>query len=176
METILRVFQVLLAVGLIGVVLLQRSEGGGLGVGSSGGMGSFMSVRGTANFLTRVTSILGALFMITCLALALIAKPAEAPQSIFDAPAPSATMPASANDSAPLPIPAPVEKPAASGLSAPETAPAPVETATPATPPASLTPPATETPAIPSDATTPKSPSGQTKAPSHTGASQPAGQ
>jgi len=45
MEILLRVFQVFLALGLIGVVLLQRSEGGGLGIGSSGGMGSFMSVR-----------------------------------------------------------------------------------------------------------------------------------
>ncbi len=60
MEIVLRVLQVFLALGLIGVVLLQRSEGGGLGIGSSGGMGSFMSVRGTANFLTRVTAILAA--------------------------------------------------------------------------------------------------------------------
>ena len=101
MEIILRVLQVFLALGLIGVVLLQRSEGGGLGIGSSGGAGSFMSVRGTANFLTRLTAILAALFMITCLILALLAKPNTAPKSIFDTPAPgSATLPA-------IPVPAP---------------------------------------------------------------------
>jgi preprotein translocase subunit SecG len=100
MEIILRVFQVFLAVGLIGVVLLQRSEGGGLGVGSSGGMGSFMSVRGTANFMTRVTGILAALFMLTCLTLAVIAKPGQKPQSIFDTPSPAAP----AQTSAPAPV------------------------------------------------------------------------
>ena len=89
MEILLRVFQVFLALGLIGVVLLQRSEGGGLGIGSSGGMGSFMSVRGTANFLTRVTAILAGLFMVVCLILALMAKPVTAPKSIFDTPAPA---------------------------------------------------------------------------------------
>lgn len=90
METVLRVFQVFLAVGLIGVVLLQRSEGGGLGIGSSGGMGSFMSVRGTANLLTRVTAVLAGLFMITCLALVLIAQPRQQARSIFDTQNPSA--------------------------------------------------------------------------------------
>src|ERR1700753_3100444 len=92
MEIVLRVLQVFLAVGLIGVVLLQRSEGGGLGMGSGGGMGSFMSVRGTANFLTRVTAILAALFMVTCLVLALLARPSTAPKSILDAPEPLSTI------------------------------------------------------------------------------------
>ncbi len=87
MEIILRIFQVFLAIGLIGVVLLQQSEGGGLGIGSSGGAGSFMSVRGSANFLTRVTAIFGGLFMVTCLAMAILAKPSQTQRSIFDAPA-----------------------------------------------------------------------------------------
>src|SRR6202451_1254884 len=111
METILRVLQVFLAIGLSGVVLLQRAEGGGLGIGSSGGAGSFMSVRGTANFLTRVTAILAALFMVTCLVLAILAKPTGAPKSIFDAPspasAPAQTTPAPAETPAPQPSPAP---------------------------------------------------------------------
>src|SRR6202012_5745811 len=97
MEIVLRVLQVFLAIGLIGVVLLQRSEGGGLGMGSGGGMGSFMSVRGTANFLTPATGILAALFMIPCLVLALLARPPGAPKSIFDTsspvPAPAPTAP-----------------------------------------------------------------------------------
>ena len=57
---------------LIGVVLIQRSEGGGLGIGSSQGMGSFMSGRGTANLLTRTTAILAAVFMVLSLVLALL--------------------------------------------------------------------------------------------------------
>jgi len=140
MEIVLRVFQVFLALGLIGVVLLQRSEGGGLGIGSSGGAGSFMSVRGTANFLTRVTAILAALFMITCLALALIAKPTTAPKSIFDTPAnarvpvPSApALPPSApspSETLPSSAPAPSEKPLSTELPAP-TVVAPVPSATP---------------------------------------------
>jgi preprotein translocase subunit SecG len=109
METVLRVFQVFLAIGLIGVVLLQRSEGGGLGIGSSGGMGSFMSVRGTANLLTRVTSVLAFLFMATCLALVLISGPRQQARSIFDQPTQ-----APAGQSAPAPAaPQPAPQPAA---------------------------------------------------------------
>jgi preprotein translocase subunit SecG len=168
MEIILRVFQVFLAVGLIGVVLLQRSEGGGLGIGSSGGAGSFMSVRGTANFLTRVTAILAALFMITCLTLALLAKPNTAPKSIFDSSTPSSTItvppvpaPAVPTPTTPpvseaplLPVPVPGEgvtttppqalsptPPAAPATVAPAPAPAPLpEAAAPAAPDASATP------------------------------------
>jgi preprotein translocase subunit SecG len=148
MEIVLRVLQVFLAVGLIGVVLLQRSEGGGLGIGSSGGAGSFMSVRGTANFLTRVTAILAALFMITCLVLALLAKPNTAPKSIFDGPVPGSTVPAPvipapvapASEAPALPVPVPGEKPDA-GVT---TSPAPV----PAAPaPAVVPPPAAAAPA-----------------------------
>jgi preprotein translocase subunit SecG len=141
MEIVLRVLQVFLAIGLIGVVLLQRSEGGGLGIGSSGGAGSFMSVRGTANFLTRVTAILAALFMITCLVLALLAKPNTAPKSIFDGPVPGTTAPAPlipapsvpapavpaapANEAPALPVPVPGEKPDAGVTTSPTSVPAP---------------------------------------------------
>ena len=72
MATILLVLQIFVTLALIGVVLIQRSEGGGLGIGSSQGMGSFMSGRGTANLLTRTTAILAALFFGLSLALALI--------------------------------------------------------------------------------------------------------
>jgi preprotein translocase subunit SecG len=95
MDTVLLVIHLFLAMALIGVVLLQRSEGGGLGIGSSGGMGSFMSVRGTANLLTRMTAILATLFMLTSLALALLAGHGNKPRSLFDtAPAPAQTAPA----------------------------------------------------------------------------------
>jgi preprotein translocase subunit SecG len=144
METILRILQVFLALGLIGVVLLQRSEGGGLGIGSSGGMGSFMSVRGTANFLTRVTAILAALFMTTCLALTLMAKPAQAPRSIFDTPAP---VPASSAPAAPTPVPAAPEAAPAPAASAPPADKAPPVSAPEASPPAAAAPPPAEAPA-----------------------------
>jgi preprotein translocase subunit SecG len=188
METILRIFQVLLAIGLIGVVLLQRSEGGGLGVGSSGGMGSFMSVRGTANFLTRVTSILGGLFMLTCMALALIGHTAEAPRSIFDVPAstmpaPSAPKTAAPGDNASGPSAAPVTEPApaaiapsgpAATIPAPLAVPSVVATPTTEIPPAPIETPAPAAP-VP-NATGAKSQSGQARKSSHKEAPRPSGQ
>lgn len=69
---------------MIGVVLIQRSEGGGLGIGSSQGMGSFMSGRGTANLLTRTTAILAAIFMCLSLALALLNRGGGSARSILD--------------------------------------------------------------------------------------------
>ncbi len=68
----LLVLHLLVTLTLIGVVLIQRSEGGGLGIGSSQGMGAFMSGRGTANLLTRTTAILAAIFMLLSLALAVL--------------------------------------------------------------------------------------------------------
>ena len=87
METILLVVHLMLAVALIVTVLLQHSEGGGLGIGGGGGVGGLVSVRGTTNFLTRATGILAALFMTTSLTLAIMASQGKAPQSILDRPA-----------------------------------------------------------------------------------------
>jgi preprotein translocase subunit SecG len=72
MTTVLLIIHLFVTLALIGVVLIQRSEGGGLGVGSSQGMGSFMSGRGTANLLTRTTAILATMFMALSLTLALM--------------------------------------------------------------------------------------------------------
>ncbi len=72
MTTVLLIIHLFVTLALIGVVLIQRSEGGGLGIGSSQGMGSFMSGRGTANLLTRTTAILGTIFMVLSLTLALL--------------------------------------------------------------------------------------------------------
>ena len=71
MFTFLLIVQILVAAALCTVILMQRSEGGGLGVGGSSS--GFMTARGAADFLTRATSILGALFVILCIALAAIA-------------------------------------------------------------------------------------------------------
>jgi preprotein translocase subunit SecG len=72
LTTVLLIIHLFVTMALIGVVLIQRSEGGGLGIGTSQGMGSFMSGRGTANLLTRATAILAAVFMALSLTLALL--------------------------------------------------------------------------------------------------------
>ena len=70
MQHVVIVIHLMLVLGLIGAVLLQRSEGGGLGIGSSGG---FMSSRGTANVLTRATAIIAGCFFATSLIPSIIA-------------------------------------------------------------------------------------------------------
>ena len=101
MITVLLVLHFFVAAALIGVVLLQRSEGGGLGIGSSQGMGNFMSGRGTANLLTRATGVLAAIFMALALALGLLNQGTGRQRSLFDTP------PASAPGAAPGAAPAP---------------------------------------------------------------------
>ena len=93
MATVLLVLHLFVTLALIGVVLLQRSEGGGLGIGSSQGMGAFMTGRGTANLLTRTTAVLGAAFFALSLTLAILNRGTSAPGSILDTPA-SAPAPA----------------------------------------------------------------------------------
>jgi len=74
MIKVLLVLHVFITIALIGVVLIQRSEGGGLGLGGAQGMGSFLTGRGTANLLTRTTAILGTAFFALSLSLALLYK------------------------------------------------------------------------------------------------------
>ncbi|MDX8456345.1 preprotein translocase subunit SecG [Mesorhizobium sp. VK9D] len=86
METVLIVIHLMVVLALVGVVLLQRSEGGGLGIGGGSG---FMTARGAANALTRATAILAAAFFVTSLALSIIARYGEKPIDILDRPATS---------------------------------------------------------------------------------------
>ena len=86
MATVLLLLHILIAIALIGVVLLQRSEGGALGIGGGGG-GGFMTGRGAANFLTRATAGLAAGFFATSLFLSLIGARLEGPRSVLEAPA-----------------------------------------------------------------------------------------
>ena len=81
MQTILIVIHLMVVLALVGVVLLQRSEGGGLGIGGGSG---FMTARGAANTLTRTTAILAALFFATSLALSILARYGEQPIDILD--------------------------------------------------------------------------------------------
>lgn len=71
METVLLVAYLMVVLALIAVILLQRSEGGGLGMGGSGG-GGLVSARGSANLLTRTTGILAALFMASAIGLSIL--------------------------------------------------------------------------------------------------------
>jgi len=83
MVILLFVIHVLIALALVGVVLLQKSEGGALGMGG-GGMSGFMTGRSTANVLTRTTMILAVLFFVTSLALVLVSNSGRAPRSAID--------------------------------------------------------------------------------------------
>ncbi|MGH6768348.1 MAG: preprotein translocase subunit SecG [Xanthobacteraceae bacterium] len=80
MHTVVIVIHLMLVMAMIGLVLLQKSEGGGLGIGSTGG---FMSSRGTTNVLSRTTAILAASFFATSLILSVLAGLHRNPTSIL---------------------------------------------------------------------------------------------
>ena len=111
MESVILVIHLLIALALVGVILIQRSEGGGLGIGG-GNMGGMMTTRGTANLLTRTTGILAGCFMATSLILAILAGAHMQPTSIID------SMPAQ-------PVPAQPAAPAAPAQPATPAQPAP---------------------------------------------------
>ena len=98
MHTVLLVVHLLVTIALIAVILMQKSEGGALGIGGSGGGGGgggFMTGRAQADLLTRTTGILAALFMVLSLTIAWYNQPEAKQGSILDsAPAISETAPA----------------------------------------------------------------------------------
>jgi len=163
MSTVLLIIHLFVTLALIGVVLIQRSEGGGLGIGTSQGMGSFMSGRGTANLLSRTTAILATLFMALALVLALLDRGANGGgRSIMDIPAaatpaagpapgttPSATEPAVPGATVPgaSAPPAPAQPSVASPSTAPGSAAAPAPAASPA--PVAPAPGSTSSPSEP---------------------------
>ena len=87
MERIVLVIHLMVAAALVGVVLMQKSEGGALGIGG-GGMSNFMTGRGTANVLTRATAILAACFMLTSLILVILPQLGGHRPSIVPQPLP----------------------------------------------------------------------------------------
>jgi preprotein translocase subunit SecG len=91
MQTFIIIIHLIVVSAMIGVVLLQRSEGGGLGIGSTGG---FLTSRGTANVLTRTTAILAALFFLTSLVLSILAGMERKPHSVLQGQTPPAGQPA----------------------------------------------------------------------------------
>jgi len=111
MQTLLLVAELIIAIALIGFVLLQRSEGGGLGMGGSSSMGGLFTARGAADTLTRTTSVLAFLFFLTCIVLNVMALHGRDQTSILDS-APATTIPAKpAPAPAPLPVGPSVPKP-----------------------------------------------------------------
>ena len=101
MEAVVLIVHLLIAISLIGVVLVQKSEGGGLGIGGGGGAGGMMSARGTANLLTRTTAVLAGAFMLTSLVLAIMAGGQNRPRSIIDQMPPQQSAPAEVAASGP---------------------------------------------------------------------------
>jgi preprotein translocase subunit SecG len=167
METIIIVIHLMIVIALVGVVLLQRSEGGGLGIGGGSG---FMTARGAANALTRSTGILAAAFFTTSLVLSVIARYGEQPTDILDrvpttqqgtggvldaiggavgTTTPDPAVPAVPTDGAVAPV-----SPAPATDAAPATpvplSPAPATDVAPATP-APATPATPATPAVPNN-------------------------
>lgn len=104
MQTVVIVIHLMIVAVLIGAVLLQKSEGGGLGMGGGAG---FMSSRGTANLLTRTTAVLAVGFFITSLFLSWLASYDRKPSSIVGTPA---------SQQAPAGGAAPVQPPASGGV------------------------------------------------------------
>ena|SRR5689334_3998544 len=113
MLILLLVVHILVAISLVGVVLLQKSEGGALGMGG-GGMSGFMTGRSTSNLLTRATAILAAAFMTTSVLLVVLHNRERAPRSILEQGVPAApTIPAAPPPTAPPPVPAEPAQPSA---------------------------------------------------------------
>ena len=103
MFILLLAVHILVAIALVGVVLLQKSEGGALGMGG-GGMSGFMTGRSTANLLTRATAILAAAFMMTSVLLVVMHNHERAPRSIIEQNTPA--IPAAPAPAPPQPPPA----------------------------------------------------------------------
>ena len=116
MQTMLLFAELVIAVALIIFVLLQRSEGGALGIGGGGGggMGGLFSPRGAADTLTRTTAILAFLFFATCIALNLLALHGRDESSILD------SVPAQTTPAAPAAPATPAAPPAPAGPSVPK--------------------------------------------------------
>ena len=82
MENVILIINVILAILLVGIILLQKSEGGALGIGAS--QESFISSRSAGNFLTKATAIIATLFIITSISLTIISKPEISTTSVLE--------------------------------------------------------------------------------------------
>jgi preprotein translocase subunit SecG len=99
MQTVLLVIHLLIAMALVGIILLQRSEGGALGIGGGGGV---MTGRAAGNLLTRTTAILATAFFATSIGLALLANVHNKPTEFMQAKPPPISAPAPVAPAAPV--------------------------------------------------------------------------
>jgi len=106
METVVLVIHLILAIALVAVILMQRSEGGALGMGGGGGGGGFMSGRAAADVLTRTTAILATCFIITSIVLAIMASHGRESKSILDQTPPASSTPVAPSSTPTVPQPA----------------------------------------------------------------------
>jgi preprotein translocase subunit SecG len=125
MHAVVQVIQIFIAVGLVAVILLQRSEGGALGMG--GGPGGLMSGRAAGNVLTRTTTILAAAFFVTCIALSALAQTHKGASVLETIDKTQQSAPAAATTPA-APGGAPGAKPGAGAPAKPTPAPTPAPT------------------------------------------------
>ena len=134
LQTILLVAMILISVALAGVILIQRSEGGALGMG--GGPSGFMTARGAGNLLTKTTWVLAILFFLCAIGLTILGNVERSNRSIVDADAVGELIAPTNLEAAPTVDPAGPAQPAAPSLqnldsslagvsSAPAPAPAP---------------------------------------------------
>ena len=161
MQNVLLVAYLLIVLALIAVILLQRSEGGGLGMG--GNAGGLMTVRGSANLLTRTTAILAALFFATAIGLTILSELDRGTSAILDNAVTSGPQPSTVLDalsqmqgdtSSSAPAAVSSAAPTDPGLALPVT-PAPSDVTAPSSssaPPASSAAPAPSSAPAPSDA------------------------
>ena len=112
MQTIILVIHLMIAVALVGSVLLQKSEGGALGIGGGGGMSGFMTGRSTANLLTRTTAILAAVFFAPSILLVILAAHRNEARSILEQTAPTTAPSAPAPTAPPPSVPGAPQPPA----------------------------------------------------------------
>ncbi|MDQ2634857.1 MAG: preprotein translocase subunit SecG [Pseudomonadota bacterium] len=150
METIIVVIHLMVVLALVGVVLLQRSEGGGLGIGGGSG---FMTARGAANALTRATAILAIAFFATSLGLSILARYGAQPLDILDRPVPAGQSEGVLDQLGGSDVPAPpaTTPPASGGTATP-----PADAAAPAVP--DVAPSAGDVPAAPAQPAEPQVP------------------
>jgi len=150
MTTVVIVIHLMVVVAMIGLILLQRSEGGALGIG--GGQGAFMTGRSAGNVLSHTTAYLAIAFFLTSLGLAFIAKYESRPSDILEV-LPGQTAPVSEMPTAPAPTGAPTSaedllKQLGGTSGGPQTPPATDGAATPPAPDGAATPaPSTQAPA-----------------------------
>lgn len=133
---LLLVIQIIVCVAMVAVILLQRSEGGALGMGGGGGTGGFMTARGAGNLLTKTTWVLGTIFIAVSLGLTILGNMQRNAGSLLDEVTPGRVDPSVLAPAAPPPAadaaqPGSAEAPATTSLDS-LAAPLPGDTTAPA--------------------------------------------